>query len=57
MNWPTIIISIIIALIFLVIVIKGVINFKKGKGSCGCNCGGCAFNGRCHQTNTKKTDS
>lgn len=45
MNWPTIIIAAVIAVIFLVIVIKGIINKKNGKHSCSCggNCGACGI--------------
>lgn len=47
---PTIIIASLIAIIFLAIVIKGIINRKNGKSSCSCGggCKGCAMNGTCH---------
>ncbi len=51
MDWPTIIVASILAVIFLAIVITGIRNKKKGKHSCSCgSCGGCAMNGSCHKT-------
>ena len=50
MNWVTIAIAAVIAVIFVAIVVKGIYNRKKGKSSCSCgsSCGGCAMNGACH---------
>ncbi len=48
MNLPTIIVTALIAVIFLFIIIKGVINKKRGKSSCSCGCGGCAMSEICH---------
>lgn len=48
MDWPTVIVASIIAAIFLAIVIRGIINKKKGKSSCGCGCSGCALKDSCH---------
>lgn len=47
---PTIIIASIIAVIFIAIVVKGIVNIKKGKGicSCGCSCGECSMSEYCH---------
>ena len=53
MNLPTIIVSIIITAIFVLIVIKGIINRKKGKSSCSCGCGGCAMSEICHGKSEK----
>ena len=52
MDWPTIIVASILAVIFLAIVITGIRNKKKGKHSCSScgSCGGCAMNGSCHKT-------
>lgn len=47
-NWLTIVITLIIAAIFLAIVIKGIHNKKTGKSSCGCGCSGCANADFCH---------
>ncbi len=46
MNAPTLIITVIIATIFLAIVIKGIQNKKNGKSSCSCggSCGSCGMN-------------
>ena len=46
--WPTIIIASVIGVIFALIVAKEIINKKKGKSSCSCGCGGCAFKDSCH---------
>ena len=48
MDWPTIIVAAIIAVIFLAIVITGIRNRIQGKSSCSCggNCGACG--GNCH---------
>lgn len=48
MNLPTIIVTVIIAAIFLFIVVKGIINKKKGKSGCSCGCDGCAMSEICH---------
>lgn len=55
MNLPTVIISAIIAIIFIAIVVTSIINRKKGKVSCSCagGCSGCTANGGCCG-NTKK---
>ncbi len=45
---PTIVITALIAIVFLAIVIKGLYNRKNGKSSCGCNCSGCAMKDKCH---------
>ncbi|MBQ4101680.1 MAG: FeoB-associated Cys-rich membrane protein [Oscillospiraceae bacterium] len=41
MDWPTIIVAAIVAIIFIAIVAKGIYNKKKGKSSCSCG-GSCA---------------
>lgn len=51
MNLPTIIVSVIIAAIFVAIIINEVVKRKKGKGGCGCGCSGCAFKDNCHSKN------
>ena len=49
MNLPTIIVASIIAVIFVLIIVKGHINKKNGKSSCSCggSCGSCGM--ACHQ--------
>ena len=43
MTWQTIVVAIIVGAIFTAIIVKGIINKKKGKSSCACgSCGGCA---------------
>lgn len=46
--WPTIIVAAIVGVLFVTIVARGIINKKKGKTSCSCGCGGCAFKDQCH---------
>lgn len=49
MNWQTIVVGIIVVAIFAAIIVKGAINRKNGKSSCGCgSCGGCANKEFCH---------
>lgn len=45
---PTIVITSIIAAVFLAIVIKGIVNKRNGKGSCSCGCGNCGMKDVCH---------
>ncbi len=53
MNFQTIIIAGIIALIFLLIIINYFKNKKNGKSSCSCGCGcsGCPSADFCHPQN------
>ena len=48
MNWQSYLVLAIVVIIFAAIVIKGIINKKKGKSSCGCGCSGCANKDFCH---------
>ena len=52
-NWLTIVITAIIAAIFLAIVIKGILNKKSGKSGCGCGCEHCTNAQFCHPEKTK----
>ncbi|MBQ3081356.1 MAG: FeoB-associated Cys-rich membrane protein [Clostridia bacterium] len=55
--WPTIIIATVVAVVFIAIVVKGIINKKNGKSSCSCGsgCGSCSLKGTCH-ANTEKNE-
>lgn len=46
--WPTVIIASLVAVVFSAIVIRGIINRKKGRYGCSCggSCGTCGMN--CH---------
>jgi len=46
MNWPTGIITVLIAIIFFVIIFKQVRDHKRGISSCACG-GNCKTCGRC----------
>ncbi|MBQ4137846.1 MAG: FeoB-associated Cys-rich membrane protein [Clostridia bacterium] len=50
-HLPTVIVAVIVAAIFVAIVVKNIINIKKGKGGCSCNCEGCSLN--CHGSKTE----
>ncbi len=52
MNLPTILVSIIVFAAFAAVIIRGISNRKKGKGSC--SCGGCASCGACHYGKNNK---
>lgn len=54
MNWPTIIIASIIAVIFVAIVVGEIKKRKSGQGSCSCGCSGCAMAESCHSTKKDK---
>jgi hypothetical protein len=49
MNLPTTIGVIIVAAVFVAIIVKGIIDRKKGKTSCSCSCSGCAMRDKCHK--------
>ncbi len=51
-NMPTIIIGAIIAVIFVVIVIRGIIKRKRGERGCGCGCSGCPNSAVCHKNSS-----
>lgn len=49
MNWQTIVVAGIVAAVFVAIIVKAIIDKKKGKSSCSCgSCGGCANKDFCH---------
>ena len=48
-NIVTIIICLVLAAIVAAIIAKIVIDKKKGRSSCGCNCAHCALSGSCHK--------
>ena len=52
--WPDVIVIGIIAAILALIVVRSIINKKKGKTSCSCGCGGCAFKDSCHSKTENK---
>ena len=51
MNWPTVIAAVLVAAVILSIVDAGIRGRKRGKGSCGCGCSGCAMKDSCHSKN------
>ncbi|MBO4927187.1 MAG: FeoB-associated Cys-rich membrane protein [Clostridiales bacterium] len=57
-NLGTIVISLVLLAIVAGIILSIWRDKKKGKSSCGCNCGHCAMSGTCHQAaGSKKTAS
>lgn len=54
---PTIIITAVIAIAFLAVVVKGIIDKKNGKHSCSCggSCGACPMGCGCHEEEEKNS--
>ncbi len=48
MDWLTIVIASVIAIVVIAIIVKGILNKKNGKSSCGCNCNHCPMSDECH---------
>lgn len=48
MTWQTLVVAAIVAAVFVAIIVKGIINKKKGKISCSCGCSSCANKDFCH---------
>ena len=48
-NIGTIVVAVLLAAVLTLIILKIVGDKKKGKSSCGCNCGNCAMSGSCHK--------
>lgn len=48
MNWPTILVAILVAVVVLGIIIRGIRNKKKGGSACSCGCGACSMRESCH---------
>lgn len=48
-NLATILISAVIFGLFIGIIVKLVRDRRKGKSSCGCDCGHCSLSGSCHR--------
>ena len=56
-NLLTVILSILIAVLFVLTIVHLVRSRKQGKSTCGCGCAGCPHSGACHdisQTQPKK---
>ena len=53
MDWPTIIVAAVIAVLFALVIFFHFRNKKKGKHSCSCGggCSGCAMGDICHSKN------
>lgn len=49
-NLATILVSLVIAAIVAVVIVKQVSDKRKGKSSCGCGCSGCPSASVCHET-------
>ena len=50
MEWIiTAVIASIIGIAFVAVIIKLIIDKKKGKPSCSCGCSGCAMKDQCHK--------
>ncbi len=49
MNFPTILVGLIVAVIFVAIIVSEIRKRKSGKGSCSCGCDGCSMSNICHK--------
>ena len=49
MNWQTAVTLIALASLSGFIIVRMILNKKKGKASCSCGCSGCAFQESCHK--------
>ncbi|MBP3581258.1 MAG: FeoB-associated Cys-rich membrane protein [Clostridia bacterium] len=48
-NIGTVIVFVVLAIIVCAIIYKMYCDKKKGKSSCGCNCGSCPMANECHK--------
>lgn len=47
-NWGSMLVAAILAAVVILVILKLKSNRKKGKTSCGCDCGHCPSSGMCH---------
>ena len=55
-NWGTLLVAAILILIVGLVLYKMIRDRTAGKTSCGGNCAGCAWAGRCHEAGSKRED-
>lgn len=48
-NLATILVCFVLLVIAALVIWYLIRNKKRGRTSCGCDCGGCALHGSCHQ--------
>lgn len=48
-SWGTILVALIVAATCTLIIVKLIKDKKKGKTSCGCDCGQCPSHNMCHK--------
>ena len=48
MNWVTILVLLILALVVFLIIRKLIKDKKAGVGACGCKCASCPHSAQCH---------
>lgn len=46
-HWIDIVLTLAVALVVALVIVKMIRDKKAGKSSCGCNCGSCAMAGKC----------
>ncbi len=56
-NIATVIICLVIVLMVAGAIAVLVRDKKKGRSSCGCQCGSCPMSGACHSTSQKKKET
>ncbi len=49
MDFPTILVGGLVAVIFVAIIVSEIRKRKSGKGSCSCGCSGCSMSDICHK--------
>lgn len=48
-NLGTIVVSVVLAIVVALVILKMLRDRKNGKSSCSCGCGGCAMKDTCHK--------
>ena len=47
-NWGTLLAGVIVLAVVILVIVKLIRDKKKGKKSCGCDCGHCTVSAGCH---------
>ena len=54
MNWQTGVALAVLVAFSGALIIRMIVNKRKGKSSCSCGCGGCAMKEMCHSKDEQK---
>ena len=52
-NWGTLLAGVIVLAVVILVIVKLIRDKKKGKNSCGCDCGHCTVSAGCHHQAAK----